>query len=264
MECKEIKSDFDNKFNQYFINKIEPNDDFSLYDYSDTNNNLNLSDNYFDTQSKMDLNGSKNEELNTNIVKKIFEVIYPKKIPLFTNIENESTDISSNSEITSLKRKRNKIRRRRRENSDNIRKKIKIGFINGTMIKKLNDILKQNGIKLNFDKFPHKFIANIKKETNKKLLNLTLLEIFVKKELYPTDDLKNFYHNLKVVQNKEIEENEELKEILNKTYCELFEEYINSKEFNIDEINRLKKNFDNSYIESYICLAKHFIEFFKN
>ena len=69
---------------------------------------------------------------------------------------------------------------------------------------------------------------------------------------------------MNVVQNKEIKENEQLKEILNKTYHELFEEYINSKEFNIDEINRLKKNFDNSYIESYIYHAKHFIEFFTN
>ena len=106
MGCKEIKSDIDNKFNQYFINKKEPDDDFSLYVCSYTDNNLNISDNYFDTQAKMDLNGAKNE----NIKKKIFEVIYPKKIPLFTNIENESTDISLNNEITTFKRKRNKIR----------------------------------------------------------------------------------------------------------------------------------------------------------
>ena len=229
----------------------------------------------------MDLNGAKNE----NIKKKIFEVIYPKKIPLFTNIENESTDISLNNEITTFKRKRNKIRLRRRDNSDNIRKKIKLGFINRTLIKKLNDILKQNGSKLNFDKFPQKLSYNVTKqngsklnfdkfpqklsynvtkEPNKKLLNMTLLEIFETKELYPIDDLNHFYHNLNVVQNKEIKENEQLKEILNKTYHELFEEYINSKEFNIDEINRLKKNFDNSYIESYIYHAKHFIEFFTN
>ena len=260
MGCKEIKSDIDNKFNQYFINKKEPDDDFSLYVCSYTDNNLNISDNYFDTQAKMDLNGAKNE----NIKKKIFEVIYPKKISLFTNIENESTDISLNNEITLFKRKRNKIRRRRRDNSDNILKKIKLGFINRTLIKKLNDILKQNGSKLNFDKFPQKLSYNVTKEPNKKLLNMTLLEIFETKELYPIDDLNHFYHNLNVVQNKEIKENEQLKEILNKTYHELFEEYINSKEFNIDEINRLKKNFDNSYIESYIYHAKHFIEFFTN
>ena len=262
MGCKEIKSDLDNKFNQYFINKKEPDDDFSLYNYSFTNNNLNISDNYFNTQAKMDLKGA--EELNANIKKKIFEVIYPKKIPLFTNIENESTDTSLNKEITSLKRKRNKIRRRRRDNNDNIRKKIKLGFINRALIKKLNDILKQNGSKLYFDKFPQQFISNVTKKPNKKLLNMTLLEIFEIKELYPADDLNNFKHNLNVVKNKEIKENEQFNEILNNTYCKLFEKYINSKEFNIDEINRLKKDFDNSYIESYIYHAKHFIEFLTN
>ena len=92
---------------------------------------------------------------------------------------------------------------------------------------------------------------------------MTLSEIFEKKEVYSSNDL-NFKHNLKVVQTKEIKENEELKEILNKKYCELFEEYINSKEFNIDEINRLEEKFDDSYIESYKNLARHFIEFFAN
>ena len=54
MGCKAIKSDIDNKFNQYIINKKEPDDDFSLYVCSYTDNNLNISDNYFDTQAKMD------------------------------------------------------------------------------------------------------------------------------------------------------------------------------------------------------------------
>ena len=91
---------------------------------------------------------------------------------------------------------------------------------------------------------------------------MTLHEIFEKKELYSSNDL-NFKHNLKVVQTKEIKENEELKEILNKKYCELFEEYINSKEFNIDEINRLKNNnLEDVYIKRYIYQAKHFMEYF--
>ena len=83
------------------------------------------------------------------------------------------------------------------------------------------------------------------------------------KEIYDEKDLNNYYHNLKVLENKEINENEELKEILNKKYSELFQEYINSKEFNIIEINRLKNNdMDNSYIERYIYQSKHFIEYF--
>ena len=49
--------------------------------------------------------------------------------------------------------------------------------------------------------------------------------------------LLNYSHNLKVVQNDEIKENEEFKKIFNKSFSELYEEYINSNEFKIDEIN---------------------------
>ena len=65
------------------------------------------------------------------------------------------------------------------------------------------------------------------------------------------------------MENKEVKEIEEFSDILNKKYFELFNEYINSKEFNIGEINRLKNNnMDNIYIERYIYQSKHFIEYF--
>ena len=69
-------------------------------------------------------------------------------------------------------------------------------------------------------------------------------------------------HNLKVLQSEEIKENEEFKEIMSKTFRELFEEYINSDEFKIEEINRIKKKNDDEYIKRYIFLAKHLIKFF--
>ena len=246
------------------MKSIDQSDSYSYYGYFPTSskdpNPQNLPECYLTPQEKKVLTGEINEEKNPE---KIFEVKKRKKNPLFNSTENESTEVSLNSGITSIKRKRNKEKRRRRDNSDNIRKKIKGGFFNGALIKRLNFILKQNRSKLYFVKFHQKFISNITRKSNKKLLNMTLHEIFEKKELYSSNDL-NFKHNLKVVQTKEIKENEELKEILNKKYCELFEEYINSKEFNIDEINRLEEKFDDSYIESYKNLARHFIEFFAN
>ena len=51
--------------------------------------------------------------------------------------------------------------------------------------------------------------------------------------------------------------------IMNKTIRELYEEYINSDEFKINEINRLKNNkMQDEYITKYISLAKNLIEFF--
>ena len=193
--------------------------------------------------------------------KKIFNINYREKTSLFTNIEN----ILSIKEEPFMKRKRNPKRRRRRDNQDNIRKKIKRGFINKSLIKKINELLKNSRSKLYFEKLPQNFVCDITKSSNNKILNMTLEEIFENKELYDQKYFNNYNHNINVLKSKDIQECQELKEIMNKKYCELFEEYINSKEFQIDEINRLKnKEMDDAYIEKYIYLAFHFIEFFND
>ena len=193
---------------------------------------------------------------------KIFKVVYRERTSLFTNLENDEIDSSTNDE-TLLKRKRFPEKRRRLENQDNMRKKLKRVFFNDALIIKLNSILSDNKIKLYLVKFPQNIIINITKDTNKKLFNMSLEQIFETKELYDKKGLTNYNHNLKVIRSKDVQENLELKTILNKKCCELFEEYINSKEFRVDEINRLKKKkMNDSYIQRYICLAKHLIEFF--
>ena len=264
MRNKETKSDGEINFERILIDGVEPEEDSIVYDYlalTSYNNNqsCDLSKTYFDSQAKRDLIGqSKKDEENR---KKIFEVIYPEKIPAFTYIEDKSTNESLDSEISILKRKRYKFRRRRRENADNIRKKIKTRFINGYLIKKINLIAKSNGSY--FAKFPQEFISKISKKENKKLLNMTLIEIFETEKLYPLDDL-HFKHNFKVLEKKEIKENEKLMEILNKKYCELFKDYINTTEFKVDEINRLKNIYNILYVKDYKYLAEHFIEFYVN
>ena len=52
---------------------------------------------------------------------------------------------------------------------------------------------------------------------------------------------------------------------MSKTFKELYEEYLDSDEFNIDEINRLKKSkMENEYIRRYKDIAKDLINFFVN
>ena len=160
--------------------------------------------------------------------------------------------------------KRYKHRRPRKENKDNIRRKIKRGFFNCALLKKLNDKLRTIGSKKYFERFPQYFVSDVNQIRNKQILNMTLQEIFEKKELYIHKNGEcspNYFHNLQVVQNEEIKENKEFKKIMKKTFCQLYEEYINSNEFN-DEINRLKKNNEDEYIAKYIYLAKNLIEFF--
>ena len=190
---------------------------------------------------------------------KIFEVIRPMKVGLFTKLE---TDLSKEKEDTFMKRKRYGEKRSRKENQDNIRKKIKRGFLNNALIPKINMIIKKHGGKIFFEIFKQHFVSDVTRKRNMELINMTLEEIFRKKELYHETDINFYYKNLKLVNSKEIQENKELKNILNLKLIKIFQEYINSKEFNIDEINRLKsKNMKDSYIKRYIYLAQNFIQF---
>ena len=199
--------------------------------------------------------------LKNTITLKIFDVIYPDKYSVFTRIENDLSYLLKEEEML-CQRKRYNIRRKRRENNDNIRKKIKRGFFNKGLIHKLNMILKNQNINSYFEIFQQHFVGDVTKRTNNQLMNMTLEEIFEKKELYQESELKSYKHNFNLVKSIEIQENKEIKNILNKKLYLIFEEYINSKEFLIDEINRLKnKKMDNEYIKRYIYLTKHFIEF---
>ena len=143
-----------------------------------------------------------------------------------------------------------------------IRVNIKRTFMNLYLLEALNKKLKKAGFITPFSKFPQSFVINVAIDVNKILMNMTLKEIFTNEELYK--DRKNFEHNKTIVEDIVNKGNPELNMILNRKFCCLFEEYLNSEEFGIDEINKLKntenKNED-YYIEKYVYLAKHFIEF---
>ena len=258
-------------FCKYFIDKNEKDEIDSLQDVLE----FTSSSSYFNNYPEIPLNEKDigilpesyindyfinlNNPYKKSLVKdKIFDVPCPKTVSLFSRIEsNLSTD-----DDTLYKRKKFPKKRRRRDNQDNMRKKIKRGFLNNGLLKKMNMIIKNKGGNFFFEKFQLYFVSDISKKTNKTLINMTFEEIFTQKELYHEKELNYYYRNLKLVKSKEIQENRELKNILNKKYCELFEEYINSKEFMNDEINRLKKNkMEESYIKRYIYLARTFIKF---
>ena len=221
----------------------------------------------------------------------IFSTIYPKRsnslsnepTSIISNNKNSGKDSNSFSELSNLftsteknsslaeeetyflSLKRCKKRRPRRENQDNIRKKIKRGFFNNALIKKLNEKLRSIGSKQYLEKFSQYFVSDVNQKRNKEILDNTLLEIFEKKDLFVdknSSGLSKYFHNLNVVHSEEIKENKEFKTILNKTYRDLYEEYINSDEFNIDEINIVKKNNEDEYLKRYIYFARHLIEFF--
>ena len=188
----------------------------------------------------------------------------------FLKLENLLTNSGSKSILVEkenlLGKKRLKRQRARKEEKDLIRVKIKRAFLNNFLKNKLNKELKSIGSKKYFEKFPKHFSSDPHKKRNKEIINMTLGEIFEKKELYIYENEKglfNFWQNLKIVQSEEIKKNEKFQNILNKTFRELYEEYLNSDEFKINEKNRLEeKNLDDDYIKRYMELSENLIEFF--
>ena len=193
--------------------------------------------------------------------KTIFKVIYPEKVSIFKNSKQEKID-NLLSKCDLKKRIKSVKKLKRYECKDNIRKTIKRRFLNTYLKNGLNDKIKKAGYNLFFEYYPQKLVSQISREKDKQILEMKLLQIFENKDLYDEKNLNNYYHNLKVIEQLKLEENPELNIILNKKYKDLFDEYINSDEFKIKEINRLKEtNKDDNYIAKYIYLSKNFIEF---
>ena len=202
--------------------------------------------------------------ITPNNQKKANESISEESSHLFNKVKKVLIPIE---EEKFLQNKRCKERRPRKDYNDNIRVKIKRRFLNHALKDKLNNILKKFGCRKCFDFFPKKFSSDIDKVRNKRILNMTLNEIYMNKELYKLEEeegLSKYNRNLDAIKSNEIKNNEKLKKIFNKTFSQLYEEYINSDVFNIDEINRLKKNNGNDYIERYKILSKNLIYFFSN
>ena len=185
-------------------------------------------------------------------------------------LENSPTKSGSNSilveEENLIGKKRQRSRRPRKEDKDDIRVKIKRAFLNRYLRDRLNMELTNMGSKKYFEKFPKHFASDPNKKRNKEVVNMKLGEIFEKEELYVFENEKgkfNFKQNLKIVHSEEIKKNENFQKLLNKTFGELYEEHLNSDEFKVKEINRLKeKKMGDNYIKRYIELAKNLIEFF--
>ena len=193
----------------------------------------------------------------------IFKITYSPKYSLFNKTKVDSNLGEGDEKEESQNFLKQKRLKSRKENKDNIRKKIKRGFLN-KLCENLKSKLRIIGSKQYFTKFPQFFASDVDRNRNKIILDMTLQEIFENSELYIYEDENgyvNYLHNKKTVEK--IKNNDIFKKILNKTFRELYEEFLDSDEFNIDEINRLKKSkMENDYIRRYKDIAKDLINFF--
>ena len=196
--------------------------------------------------------------------KKIFTTVYPKKISLFSKAKGEFVfpELKQENKFIGNKRRRNK--------EDDIRRMIGRRFFNDIILNLINEIIKNAGCIISFEKIQQDVVYDLVKKNNKKLLDMSLEQIFTKKDLYRGKKLEKYNHNLKLInllkseEYNDIRQSTQIDRILNMTYYDLFQEYITSNEF-IEEINRLKNNkmkFDDSYIEKYIYYSLNFINNF--
>ena len=185
--------------------------------------------------------------------------------------EKTINDINAESGDTKKINKKIKNVQKRKENSDNIRKKIKSRFLK-VLKNTVNERLKIAGSKKFFKFLPQKFVSNITKEKNKFILDLTFKDLFSKnffdEEKENATHIENYYHNLQVLEylekNNDISEKSNFNIIKNMKFRQIFNEYLKSKEFEM-EIDLLKQEKESDkYIKDYIFKACDLIDFFSN
>ncbi len=221
--------------------------------------------------------------------RKIFKVIYRKNFSVFSfgeynkdsrKIINETLDDIKNgniknflfldeSELTKQQTKKPINILRRKYNSDNIIKKIKTKYHKILKIQ-TNKKLKNVGSKKFFKNLPQVFITNLKKEEIRSILNKTYKDILTnnfiewQKPGSKGKNNNNYLYNKSVLNYLE-KNKKKFKELnynmFNMTYSQLYNEYLESVEFE-KEIANLTKKETLKYTKNYILKANNFINFF--
>jgi hypothetical protein len=205
-------------------------------------------------------------KLKKGNIKKKFNIIYPENNhSKLIEYETKGNSLNNMKEYNFKKKARSQPRRPRYTNQDNIRRVIKRRFLNSYFKNLINKKLKRAGYIKFIKNFSQSFSGNVTRRNNISIINLTFSEILTNKKFYLEDKLSYYLNNLEIVNLIKKDKNPDLNELLNKKFCDLYEEYINSDEFNIHEINRLrnaKNEKDEYYIKKYKYLAKNLIEYF--
>ena len=239
------------------LGNTDPNINFDLENKSAAVNVIPINDNLNSPPNKIC-----NSENNVNILNSN-ELYVPKNNSIITPFCSKVLFINTN-EGKKTKNKNGYIRKLK---PDSLRKKIKSRFH-----KKLKQIinikLKECGSKLLFDLFPQSFTTNINIEFNRPLLNITMRELFQKKFGFKAKDREKIDFNIKVI--KYIEEtphlnnDEKISKFLDSTYEEIIQSYMHGQ-YLLEDIEKLKKEGENSdYINRYVFIAIHWIDFYKN
>ena len=241
----------------------------------------------YDVKSEEDTVSKKSENVKNNLQNLEFD--YTKNFNLFdkgtnnpyvnaviTSINNKQEQDKKVFNIDKIKNE-NSVKlvgkKRRGEESDDIRKKLKSRF-HKILTKKINDNLKAVNSEKKFYLMPQIFISNIAKKQNKEVMNMKLKDLFRKNfvEDYKEYKLKNiganndkYLKNLKTLEylekNIDIQEKSKFNIIGEMKYFEILEEFFYSKEFEDTVITESKKK-SYEYIKDYVNKARTYVKFF--
>ena len=154
----------------------------------------------------------------------------------------------ANSTLNNIKfeiTKNNNNAKKRKDKEDNIRKKIKSGFLK-KLRNKINNLLKNSGSKYTFEALPLHFIEDISKKTNFEVMNLTYEEIFNYTYHYTyqkiiNDEKKELEINIenKIDNKKELDKNKKKK-------VDFKKELDKNKKNKVNNKKELDKNIENN------------------
>ena len=274
-----MKIEEKNAFGEYSMNKSE------IVNYKN-NKNINILFNIHhekDSENNnliINIDNTKNSEENHSILEKknVFNVVYSNNLNIFTigeynkDIKKRIYDAFNDKNKESLFKVNNKKRKnnyKRKDNSDNIRKKIKARFIKA-LKNAVNEKLKSVGSLYFFNLLPQIFTTNLSKKVNKSVLDLTLKEIFsknfVNNKKNKNADINKYNHNLVVLKylenKKDICEKSQFNLIKDMKYSDIYKEYLISKEFEMEISTLIKEKESDKYIKDYINNARNFLNYF--
>ena len=159
------------------------------------------------------------------------------------------------------------IKRKRGSMRDNISKKIKVKFFKN-IIASLNWKLRKKNINKDFQRLDQNYITDVTKTYNKYLFEKTLKEII--KEKPKVKDKENakkkedkWRQNIKLIEELEESGDEDFKHIFELNIEELFNEYLDSKEFEESIYDLRRKKFYFDYIQNYIQIAENLVNYYK-
>ena len=147
----------------------------------------------------------------------------------------------------------------RKDGTDSRLKRVKSGF-HKKLFEKTNELFKER-YKKEIKRLPQSFISNATKKMNKLMMKKTYKDLLLfdfesKKDV----DLRNYESNKEVISYLE-KKNFEHCEFVNMTYEQIFNEYLNSKEFE-NEIDHLIEIEQIEYVKNYIIKAINYISYY--